>query len=39
MEDHVSLPKRVRLTDGILREVITQTGRSEIEMLIGNIEK
>ena len=39
MEDHVSLPKRVRLTDGILREVITQTGRSEIETLIGNIEK
>jgi len=39
MEDHESLPKKVRLTDSILREAITQTGRSEIELLIGNIEK
>jgi len=39
MEDHVSLPKRVRLTDGVLKEAINQTGRSEIETLIGNIEK
>jgi len=39
MEDHESLPKKVRLTDGILREAITQTGRSEIEPSLGNIEK
>jgi len=31
MENHESLPKKVRLTDSILKEAITQTGRSEIE--------
>jgi len=39
MEDHESLPKKVRLADSILREAIIQTGRSEIELLIGNIGK
>jgi len=39
MEDHESVPKKVRLTDSILKEAITQTGRSGIETLIGNIEK
>jgi len=39
MEDHESLPKKVRLQDSILKEASTQTGRSEIELLIENIEK
>ena len=39
MEDHVNLPKKVRLTDSILKEAINETGRSGIELSIGNIEK
>jgi len=35
MKDHESLPTKVRLTDGILRELTTPTGRSEIELSIG----
>jgi len=35
MEDHESLPKKVRLADGILREVTIPTGKSEIEPSIG----
>jgi len=39
MEDHVSLPKRVRSTDGVLKEAINEAGRSEIEPRIRNIIK
>jgi len=35
MEDYESLPKKVRLTDGILREATTPTGRSEIQPSLG----
>jgi len=35
MEDHESLPKKVRLADGILREVTIPTGKSDIEPSIG----
>jgi len=35
MENHESLPKEGKLTDGILREVTIPTGRSEIEPSLG----